>query len=708
MFSLCLVVSLAGCSGSSGQAPQNTNTVSGNAVKGLISNGIVNAYSIAEDGSYAFVSKARTSTNGRFSLEFDIQTDTLLLLELKADQHSRMTCDLANGCIIPGTGDLAEFGEDFGLPEQFSLLGIKPANAKHAYLSPLSHIIATTAAKLDGGLTQRNVELASQWLQADLNLEHDPLLTETPDITQLQDQLSESQLNQGIMGASFFYYAFLEEWQAHTLTLDDLSLTDLFNTAADLAENLAYLYADSLPDTAQQLASISSAQQDNASQSGSDALVILSQPQSLSAVEGETIVLRVKTGNAIAVSYQWYRDNELIPGAVDQVLSIPSAEQSDQGLYHVVISDGQSELQSLSAQVNVHAVYVPLQIVKHPQSQSLSPGQSLTLSIETLGGGDNLTFQWRKGGSIIPGATSDSLTLSNVSSLDEGSYSVTLSDGNRTLESQAAVINVTDVVLPVTIHNHPQSVSTIAGRAITLNVNASGGGYLGYQWRKNGVPLADANSAYLSINPVQRSDEGFYDVVISNSQGSVISDTAEVIVLSDVAPIVILAHPQSTSVASGNNASFSVSASVNEGISYQWYHNYVAIPQSNSSELIVDNAGPEDAGVYHVVLESENETVASFSALLVVEALPAIALSWDIPTQREDGQTLGLAEIQGYAIEYGTSLSNLDSYVQIEGATNTQTRLEHLDAGTYHFRIATIDSDGVAGDYSSPISITIN
>lgn len=707
LFALALLVNLVGCGSRTEQSPQDTNTVSGNAVKGVISHGIINAFRIESDGSYSFLSTTRTGANGRFEFELNTEPDALLLLELKADEYSRMTCDLLNGCVMPGTGDLAEFGEDFALPEQFSLLGIKLPDTQQAFLSPLSHIVATTAAGLDGGMTLQNVQVASEWVQTDLKLDGDPLVTETPDITSLQNPLSDAELNQGIMGASFFYYAFQNEWQSHTLTLDDLALSDIFNAAADLAENLSYHYAGSSSDTSRQLASISSEQQSNADQFETNALSILAQPQSISIVEGEAVSLRVTASSDNTISYQWYKNNALIQGATEQVLSIAAAALTDQGLYHVRVSDGESELQSLSAQVNVHAAYVPLQISTHPQSQSLSPGQTLTLSVETTGGSGEISYQWRKGGSIIPGATSDSLSVSNVSAQDEGSYSVTLSDGNRTLESQAAVINVTEVILPVTIHQHPQAISVISGQSVTLNVNASGGGYIGYQWRKGGVALAGANAAYLTINPVQGADEGAYDVIVSNSQGSVISNSAQLVVIPEVAPIVILNHPQSVSAMLGESASFSVSATSGDTITYQWFHNAVAIPGANTSVLTIDPLGLDDAGIYHVVLESGSQSETSFSAVLDIETLASVELSWDIPTQRENGQALSLNEIQGYRIQYGSLPYSLDNNLQVNGATNTQLTVPDLLAGTYYFRIATIDSDGLTGAYSSAISLDL-
>ena len=236
---ICLALLLTACGGGGGSSSSSASkSVSGNAVKGVISQGIVNVYRPGTDGSHQFLGATRTQSDGTFSLDLSSDRDDLLLIELRADGSSTMTCDLMSGCVIPGTGYLADFAEPFALPENFSLLGIKLPGETSAYISPLSHLIVTTAAYLDGGITAQNIAIASEWLQLDLRLDHDPLDMETPDITRLDDSVDSGSLNQGVLSAIFFYHAFGEDWTGHTLTLDDLSLDQVFSAAADLAASL--------------------------------------------------------------------------------------------------------------------------------------------------------------------------------------------------------------------------------------------------------------------------------------------------------------------------------------------------------------------------------------------------------------------------------------------------------------------------------------
>jgi hypothetical protein len=70
------------------------------------------------------------------------------------------------------------------------------------------------------------------------------------------------------------------------------------------------------------------------------------------------------------------------------------------------------------------------------------------------------------------------------------------------------------------------------GRGVSFSVDASGAKPLAYQWRKDGVALADnnhisgANTAALTIHKARPSDAGQYDVVVSNMCGVAVSEPA--------------------------------------------------------------------------------------------------------------------------------------------------------------------------------------
>ncbi len=84
------------------------------------------------------------------------------------------------------------------------------------------------------------------------------------------------------------------------------------------------------------------------------------------------------------------------------------------------------------------------------------------------------------------------------------------------------------------IVDQPQYQFLPGGATIALSVTATGDGTLTYQWRKDGVELADdartsgATAPSLTIANAGAGDTGLYDVVVSNSCGSTTSDGADV------------------------------------------------------------------------------------------------------------------------------------------------------------------------------------
>ncbi len=81
-------------------------------------------------------------------------------------------------------------------------------------------------------------------------------------------------------------------------------------------------------------------------------------------------------------------------------------------------------------------------ITLQPVSQSKSTGQSVTFSVSATGS-NPLTYQWRKNGTNISGATGNSYTIASVQASDAANYSVTVSNSRGTATSNNATLTVT-------------------------------------------------------------------------------------------------------------------------------------------------------------------------------------------------------------------------------------------------------------------------
>ena len=83
----------------------------------------------------------------------------------------------------------------------------------------------------------------------------------------------------------------------------------------------------------------------------------------------------------------------------------------------------------------------------------------------------------------------------------------------------------------------PRSMNATAGQNVSFSVVAGGFAPLAYQWRKTGVNISGAVDATFTLTGIHESDAGLYDVVVSNSAGSVTSSGA----------LLVLAHVEAPS-----------------------------------------------------------------------------------------------------------------------------------------------------------------
>jgi hypothetical protein len=86
------------------------------------------------------------------------------------------------------------------------------------------------------------------------------------------------------------------------------------------------------------------------------------------------------------------------------------------------------------------------------------------------------------------------------------------------------------MAIPPGITQHPASQSVLTRSRVTLSFIATGTGPLTNQWRRNGAPLSGETNPTLAFNSITLGDSGNYDVIVSNSAGSVTSQVAIVTV----------------------------------------------------------------------------------------------------------------------------------------------------------------------------------
>jgi len=165
-------------------------------------------------------------------------------------------------------------------------------------------------------------------------------------------------------------------------------------------------------------------------------------------------------------------------------------------------------------------------ITAHPQSVTVAAGATVTLSVSATGEAP-LSYRWISGGDVMTGATNAVLTISNASRCDAGTYKAIVFNPYGFVISKPATVTVEMPSLPI-ITNQPLSQTVSAGSTVTLSVGYSGTGPFYFQWRRNGINLANATNSALTLVNIQSTDAADYSVVVFTDAGGTLSNPASV------------------------------------------------------------------------------------------------------------------------------------------------------------------------------------
>jgi T5SS/PEP-CTERM-associated repeat protein len=158
----------------------------------------------------------------------------------------------------------------------------------------------------------------------------------------------------------------------------------------------------------------------------------------------------------------------------------------------------------------------PPSITAQPSSQTYCIGGRPTFGFWVVATGSSpLSYQWRKGGTNISGATTAMWFPSPVTTNSAGSYDAVVANACGSVTSRVAILTVTNAAPPTITSQPPSSQTVCAGQTASFSVIASFAS--SYQWYTNGVNIVDgptghgstysgANSATLRISNVSTAD----------------------------------------------------------------------------------------------------------------------------------------------------------------------------------------------------------
>lgn len=176
-------------------------------------------------------------------------------------------------------------------------------------------------------------------------------------------------------------------------------------------------------------------------------------------------------------------------------------------------------------------VETALAITQQPMSQSVCEGGPVTFDV-TAGGTPPLSYQWRKDGGDIPGATNASLTIDQVTAADAGVYDVVVTNTCGEVTSDPARLTIIPIPAP------PMSASAnpnpaCAGVSVTLSASGGSGG--AFKWYEDGCGQGESIGEGRSIPISAPSADTTYYVRVEDACGN-----------SQCASVTLTVDPQAT------------------------------------------------------------------------------------------------------------------------------------------------------------------
>ncbi|MGA3267782.1 MAG: SBBP repeat-containing protein, partial [Verrucomicrobiota bacterium] len=453
-------------------------------------------------------------------------------------------------------------------------------------------------------------------------------------------------------------------------------------------------------------------------QYGLQPVQIVSQPVGVTNGTGSSVSFSVGVTGTPPFFYQWQMTNATtlntngvltwinltnggaISGATNATLTIFPATITNSGTYQVIVTNYALGGMVISTPALLSVTNFPVVITQQPVSQTNGVHGTVVFSV-TNSGTPPFSYQWQINGAALTngptgrgsgiiGATNSSLTITNVQLADQANYTLVITNSVNSVTSSIATLTVFAVP---TIVQQPVGETNGTGSPVLLTAEAFGTLPLHYHWQfqptnqvvwtnlLNGGVISGVTTNQLLISSASVTNTGNYQLVVTNSVGSVTSSVALVVVTNF--PIVITVQPVSQTNGVGATVSFTVTNSGTPPYFYHWQLNGAnlvngttgsgsVISGATNSVLTLTGIHTNDMGNYSVIVSNSVNAATSSNATLTVYAFPTI-------TQQPAGETVGAgATVTLAATAFGTLPLHYQWQVQ---ATNQNTWANLANAG---------------------------
>jgi len=364
--------------------------------------------------------------------------------------------------------------------------------------------------------------------------------------------------------------------------------------------------------------------------------------------------------------------------------------------YPTVASPGATSIQGTGMSITGPTDFIagegcaPINVTTPPAAQLVCLGSPATFTV-ALTSTSGATYQWKKGGVNIPGATNASYTIANTVATDAGNYSVAVGSACPSVTGVTTPAVALSFNNPATIQLQPVSQSICNGSAVTFTASATGTG-ITYQWQKNGINIPGATDTAYSIPAIVPTDSGNYTVVVMGTApcGNVTSNVATLTVKK--LPLTITPSGTTTFCA---GSSVVLSGDTLQTLTYKWLNNNTIISGQTNSTYTATLSGNYAA----VVTNTANSCSDTTNAISVTNGAPNSTITPAGTASFCTGDTVLLTGPQVGGITYQWNLAGNP----IANATNSTYKA--YAPGSYTL---TVYTSPTCPGFSSPTVLTMN
>jgi hypothetical protein len=426
-------------------------------------------------------------------------------------------------------------------------------------------------------------------------------------------------------------------------------------------------------------------------------VAITTQPVNVTVCAGSNAVFTVAVSGT-APSYQWQVSTDggntwgNIPSATTATLTLTGVTAGQNNTRYRVIVSNTCPSTVTSAGVTL-TVNTPAAITTQPTNQSVCSGNNISFSVTASGTG--LVYQWQvsiDGGTNwtdVTGATTSTLNINGATTnLNGNRYRVVVTGCAGAVTSAAVTLTVLETA---SILTGPSNVNACSGTNAVFSVSAAGTN-ITYQWQlstdggSTWSNVSGANTATFTIPSVTGAMNNHrIRVIVSNTCAGSLTSSAAVLTVSVAATITT--QPANTTVCSGNNTSFSVTATGSNN-SYQWQvstdggNTWNNVTGATATTLNINNtAASQNDNRYRVVVTSCSGDLPSGAAVLTVNESAAITTQPTNVNACSGSDAVFSVTATGQAVTYQWQVSTNSgtTWNDISGATASSLTIPAVD-----------------------------